>query len=67
MLKLTMNKIVIILLLCFPALASANPVITFEKETHNFGHVEYRESLEYSFDFTNTGTEELVIQRISTN
>jgi hypothetical protein len=60
-----MNKtVVIILLLCFPALAYANPVITFESKTHNFGHVD-GEWLEYSFDFTNTGTEELVIQRIS--
>ncbi|MBA4373238.1 MAG: hypothetical protein C0402_10315 [Thermodesulfovibrio sp.] len=62
-----MNKIMVILLLCFPALAYGNPVITFEKETHNFGHVEYGESPEYSFDFTNTGTEELVIQKISPN
>jgi hypothetical protein len=60
-----MKKTVIILLLCFPALAYANPVITFESETHNFGHVVHGELLEYSFDFTNAGTEDLVIQRIS--
>lgn len=65
MLKYIMKKIVIILVMCFPALAYANPVITFESETHNFGHVTHGESLEYSFDFTNEGTEELVIQRIS--
>lgn len=67
MLESSMNKIVIILLLCIPSLAYANPVITFEKETHNFGHVAHGELVEYSFDFTNTGTEELVIQRISPN
>ncbi len=60
-----MKTIVIILLLCFPVLAFANPVITFESETHNFGHVGQGEWLEYSFDFTNVGTDELVIQRIS--
>ena len=60
-----MKKILLILLLCFPALAYASPVITFERETHNFGQVVHGELLEYSFDFTNTGTDELVIQRIS--
>lgn len=56
---------VLILLLCLPALAYADPVIKFESETHNFGHVAQGEVQEYSFDFTNAGTEELVIQRIS--
>jgi len=60
-----MKKTVIILLLCFPAFAYANPVIMFESETHNFGRVAGGQLLEYSFDFTNVGTEELVIQRIS--
>lgn len=60
-----MKKTVIILLLCFPALAYADPVIRFERETHYFGHVVHGELLEYSFDFTNAGTEELVIQRIA--
>lgn len=64
MLKSTMKKTVIIILLCFPALAYANPVITFESETHSFGHVAHGELLEYAFEFTNAGTEELVIQRI---
>jgi hypothetical protein len=65
MLKSIMKKIVIILLLCFPTLAYAAPVIMFERESHNFGHVGHGEPQEYSFDFTNTGTEELVIRRIS--
>ncbi len=59
-----MKKIVIIMLLSFPSLAYANPVITFESETHNFGHVPQGELLEHTFEFTNTGTGELVIQRI---
>jgi hypothetical protein len=60
-----MKRIVVILLLCFPAFAFANPVITFESEAHNFGHVGQGAWLDYTFDFTNTGTDELVIQRIS--
>lgn len=51
-------------MLCFPALAYANPVITFESESHYFGHVVHGELLEYAFEYTNAGTEELVIQRI---
>ncbi len=64
MIKSIMKKIVIILLLCFPALAFANPMITFERESHNFGHVAHGDSQEYTFEFTNAGTDDLVIQRI---
>jgi hypothetical protein len=59
-----MKMAVIILLLFFPALAFAGPLIRFESETHYFGHAD-GEWAEYSFDFTNAGSEELVIQRIS--
>ena len=56
--------IIVLLLMWFPVLAFAAPAIRFESETHNFGRVD-GEWLNYSFDFTNAGTEELVIQRIS--
>ena len=59
-----MKKTVIILLLCLPSFAYANPVITFESETHNFGHVPQGKLLEHTFEFTNAGTDDLVIQRI---
>ncbi len=65
MLKTIMKLTLTILLLCFPALAFASPVITFETKTHYFGQVVHGEAQEHTFDFTNTGTEELVIQRIS--
>ncbi len=59
-----MKKTVIILVLCFPALAYAGPAITFESESYNFGHVPQGELLEHTFAFTNTGTGELVIQQV---
>lgn len=62
-----MKEAVLILLLCFPALAYANPVIKFESETHNFGQVVHGEKLQHSFDFTNEGTEDLIIEKLSSS
>jgi len=67
MLKSVMKKTAIILLLCFPALAYAGPAISFESETHDFGLVKEGELLECTFEFTNTGNEELVIERIGSS
>jgi hypothetical protein len=67
MLKLTMKSLAVVLMLCLPALAYANPSIVFESEMHDFGHVTQGELLEYSFEFTNTGTEELVIEKIESS
>jgi hypothetical protein len=39
------------------------PVITFEKETHNFGNIVEGEVVEYSFKFTNTGNKDLLITK----
>ena len=39
------------------------PVITFEKESHNFGDIVEGEVLEYSFKFTNTGNKDLLITK----
>lgn len=37
------------------------PVITFEKQVHDFGNVTEGEVVEYSFKFTNTGEKDLLI------
>lgn len=39
----------------------AMPVITFDKDTHDFGRLTAGESVSYSFHFTNTGKSDLVI------
>ncbi len=50
-----------------PATASGNsdnsslPVITFEKESHDFGKITQGEKVSYSFKFKNTGGSDLVI------
>lgn len=41
----------------------AVPVLTFEKEYHNFGNVTQGEVVEYSFKFTNTGNKDLLITK----
>ena len=41
------------------------PVITFEKELHDFGKVIQGERLSYSFKFTNTGKSNLIIESTS--
>lgn len=59
--------IIIVLMLCLPSLAYGDPSIEFVRETHDFGHVTQGEELEYTFEFTNTGTEELVIEKIESS
>ena len=48
-------------------LAYAHPSIEFVSETHDFGHIVPGEQAEYTFEFTNTGTEELIIERIESS
>lgn len=38
-------------------------VMTFEKQTHDFGNVTEGEVVEYSFKFTNTGEKDLLINK----
>jgi len=54
-------SLLIIFLFCFPAVGLSQPAIHFEKEKHDFGRVTSIERLEYAFEVTNTGTEDLLI------
>jgi hypothetical protein len=62
-----MKRIVVILLLCLPGLAYAGPSVRFASETHDFGHAVQGEVLEHTFEFTNSGTTELIIERIESS
>lgn len=53
------------MLILFPALVYAGPSITFESELHDFGTVTQGDILEFAFEFTNTGTEALLIKRLT--
>jgi hypothetical protein len=54
-----------VLFILLPALSYADPAIKFESETHDFGTVKQGAQLEFAFEFTNTGTDELVIKRMT--
>ena len=58
-------KRIILLLLLLPACAWGAPAIVFETESHDFGTVGPAANLAFTFAFTNGGTDELVIGRVS--
>lgn len=60
-----MKKALILLVILFPGLVYAQPAITFESVLHDFGIVKQGEFLEYAFEFTNTGDEDLLIRKIT--
>lgn len=40
------------------------PVITFEKEKHDFGSITEGEKVEYAFKFKNTGNKDLILESV---
>lgn len=60
-----MRHIVLLLLMVIPCLAQAEPGIRFESELHDFGIVKQGDFLEWQFAFTNTGTDDLLIRKIT--
>lgn len=58
---------VIILFVCFPALGWADPAIEFQTDKHDFGKVIQGGQLEYQFEFTNRGKDELIIDSVNTS
>lgn len=59
-----MKRIALFIVLLLPAAAYAAPAITFETDTHDFGKVREGEKLEFSFAFENTGSSELIIEKL---
>ena len=53
--------------LLVPSLAHAQPSIIFQDQFHDFGEVLQGAELEYTFEFTNSGTEDLEITKVSTS
>ena len=52
------------MIILIPALAWAQSSIVVETESHDFGEVRQGAQLEYSFRFSNTGTEDLVVEKL---
>jgi hypothetical protein len=51
-------------LFIFPAISYSQPSIVFDTENYDFGTVAKSDTIEHSFDFTNTGNEELIIEKL---
>jgi hypothetical protein len=47
------------------ASTSSGPVVTFEKNTHNFGDIHQGYKVQETFKFTNTGNEPLLITNVN--
>jgi len=62
-----MKKIYFILLLMIPVYAWAQPSIEFNAEKYDFGTVAQGTMLEYSFEFKNAGTDELIVKEVNTS
>jgi hypothetical protein len=60
-------KQLILILLLFPTFAWAQPILEFTTEKHNFGNVIQGAQLEYTFEFINTGSDELIIKEVNTS
>ena len=62
-----MKKFILIMALLVPALVYAQPSITFQDEVYDFGEVLQGAELEHTFEFSNSGTEDLEIKKVSTS
>jgi hypothetical protein len=62
-----MKSFIFILLALFPTLVWAQPVIEFKTEHHDFGQVSQGPQLEYTFEFANAGSDELIIRDVDTS
>lgn len=60
-----MRKIFLLLfLLLFPVVSYSQPLILFDTDRYDFGTINVGEMIEYTFEFTNAGDEELVIEKL---
>ena len=60
-----MKKVILLaILLLFPAISYAQPSIAFDAENYDFGAVTRGDSIEHTFEFTNSGDKELVIEKL---
>jgi hypothetical protein len=55
------------IILLLPVFSYAQPSITFDSEEHNFGIVAPVDTIEHVFEFTNTGDQDLLIERLGSS
>jgi hypothetical protein len=57
----------LIFLITFPSVAFSQPSIEFKTESYDFGTVPTGDKIEHTFDFKNSGNEDLEIKRLSSS
>jgi hypothetical protein len=60
-----MKRLLFLLVILFPCVVHAGPSVRFETELHDFGSVKQGDLLECKFEFANSGTEDLLIKRLT--
>jgi hypothetical protein len=59
------RKIVLLtFLLAFPVIAYAQPSISFDSQSYDFGQIPQGKAIEHTFEVSNAGDAELVIQKL---
>lgn len=57
--------LLILMLVCMiPSSLWAQPAIAIDEQTHDFGTITPTASIAYDFEFSNNGTEDLVIEKL---
>jgi hypothetical protein len=54
----------LIFLFVFPVIAYAQPSISFDSESYDFGMVPQGKFIEHTFEVSNAGNAELIIQKL---
>jgi len=62
-----MKRLILIIALLVPAVVYAQPSITFKDEFHDLGEVLQGADVEYTYEFSNSGTEDLEISKVATS
>jgi hypothetical protein len=62
-----MHKLILMafMFLYLPAFSYAQPAIHFNEVRHDFGKISQDDKIEYIFEFSNTGNQPLIIEKIS--
>jgi len=55
----------VFMFLYLPAFSSAQPAIYFNEVRHDFGKISQNDKVEYVFEFSNTGNQTLIIEKVS--
>ncbi len=57
---------ILIFIFLFPITSYSQPSIVFDSESYDFGTINQGNEIEHTFIFTNTGDQDLIIEKIST-